>query len=100
MHHLNTQPAPLPEDLEHYQRLIDKLIEKDRDARFRNADEVIGFLARNFEKSPRSRKNYTKGAAQIARSCSGRSLGEKGFEIVPAAPRTSACPDRAARRAR
>ena len=49
MHHLNTQPAPLPEDLEHYQRLIDKLIEKDRDARFRNADEVIGFLARNFE---------------------------------------------------
>jgi len=49
MHHLNTQPAPLPEDLAHYQRLIDKLIEKDRDARFRNADEVIGFLARNFE---------------------------------------------------
>jgi serine/threonine-protein kinase PpkA len=49
MHHLNTQPTPLPEDLAHYQRLIDKLIEKDRDARFRNADEVIGFLARNFE---------------------------------------------------
>src|SRR5687767_10192689 len=49
MHHLNTQPAPLPEDLANYQRLIDKLIEKDRDARFRNADEVIGFLARNFE---------------------------------------------------
>jgi serine/threonine-protein kinase PpkA len=49
MHHLNTQPVPLPEDLAHYQRLIDKLIEKDRDARFRNADEVIGFLARNFE---------------------------------------------------
>src|SRR5688572_28734724 len=49
MHHLNTQPALLPEDLAHYQRLIDKLIEKDRDARFRNADEVIGFLARNFE---------------------------------------------------
>jgi serine/threonine-protein kinase PpkA len=49
MHHLNTQPAPLPDALAQYQRLIDKLIEKDRDARFRNADEVIGFLARNFE---------------------------------------------------
>jgi len=49
MHHLNTQPHPLPESLAQYQRLIDKLIEKDRDARFRNADEVIGFLSRNFE---------------------------------------------------
>ena len=39
----------LPDHLEQYQRLIDKLIEKDRDARFRNADEVIGFLSRNFE---------------------------------------------------
>src|SRR5688572_17754941 len=49
MHHLNTQPQPLPDHLGQYQRLIDKLIEKDRDARFRNADEVIGFLSRNFE---------------------------------------------------
>ena len=48
MHHLNTQPPDLPEHLAHYQRLMDKLIEKDRDARFRNADEVIGFLSRKF----------------------------------------------------
>jgi hypothetical protein len=48
MHHLNTEPPPLPEGLSPYQRLMDKLIEKDRDARFRNADEVIGFLARKF----------------------------------------------------
>jgi hypothetical protein len=34
--------------LSQYQRLIDKLVEKDRDARFRNADEVIGFLSRRF----------------------------------------------------
>jgi hypothetical protein len=27
---------------------MDKLIEKDRDARFRNADEVIGFLSRKY----------------------------------------------------
>jgi serine/threonine protein kinase len=49
MHHLNTMPAALPAPLAKYQRLIDKLVEKDRDARFRNADEVIGFLARTFE---------------------------------------------------
>jgi len=49
MHHLNTEPPMLPEHLQQYQRLMDKLVEKDRDARFRNADEVIGFLARNFE---------------------------------------------------
>jgi eukaryotic-like serine/threonine-protein kinase len=49
MHHLNTQPPPLPDHLGQYQRLMEKLIEKDRDARFRNADEVIGFLSRNFE---------------------------------------------------
>ena len=49
MHHLNTVPPPLPDGLGQYQRLMDKLVEKDRDARFRNADEVIGFLARNFE---------------------------------------------------
>jgi serine/threonine-protein kinase PpkA len=49
MHHLNTQPPPLPEPLAPYQRLLDKLVEKDREARFRNADEVIGFLARTLE---------------------------------------------------
>jgi len=49
MQHLNTAPPPLPEQLERYQRLIDKLLEKDRDARFRNADEVIGFLSRKLD---------------------------------------------------
>ncbi len=48
LHHLNTQPPDLPQELADYQRLMDKLIEKDRDARFRNADEVIGFLSRKF----------------------------------------------------
>jgi CheY-like chemotaxis protein/tRNA A-37 threonylcarbamoyl transferase component Bud32 len=52
MHHLNTEPPPLPEHLSQYQRLLDKLVEKDRDARFRNADEVIGFLERKFEDAP------------------------------------------------
>jgi CheY-like chemotaxis protein/tRNA A-37 threonylcarbamoyl transferase component Bud32 len=52
MHHINTEPPALPEDLAHYQRLIEKLVEKDREARFRNADEVIGFLARRFEQLP------------------------------------------------
>jgi CheY-like chemotaxis protein/tRNA A-37 threonylcarbamoyl transferase component Bud32 len=49
MHHLNTVPPSLPPELAQYQPLLDKLVEKDRDARFRNADEVIGFLARKFE---------------------------------------------------
>jgi hypothetical protein len=31
-----------------YQRLLDKLVEKDREARFRNSDEVNGFLSRKF----------------------------------------------------
>ncbi|MFY9315492.1 MAG: protein kinase [Burkholderiales bacterium] len=48
LHHLNTQPPDLPTELAPYQRLMDKLIEKDRDARFRNADEVIGFLSRKY----------------------------------------------------
>ena len=48
MHHLNTPPPALPEALDPYQRLVDKLVEKDRDARFRNADEVLGFLSRKF----------------------------------------------------
>jgi DNA-binding NarL/FixJ family response regulator/tRNA A-37 threonylcarbamoyl transferase component Bud32 len=48
LHHLNTQPPDLPAHLAKYQRLLDKLVEKDRDARFRNADEVIGFLSRKF----------------------------------------------------
>jgi len=48
LHHLNTQPPDLPPQLSTYQRLMDKLVEKDRDARFRNADEVIGFLSRKY----------------------------------------------------
>jgi len=48
LHHLNTPPPALPEDLQQYQHLFDKLLEKDRDARFRNADEVIGYLTRRF----------------------------------------------------
>ena len=48
LHHLNTPPPSLPERLSAYQRLFDKLLEKDRDARFRNADEVIGYLTRKF----------------------------------------------------
>jgi eukaryotic-like serine/threonine-protein kinase len=48
LHHLNTPPPSLPEHLSAYQRLFDKLLEKDRDARFRNADEVIGYLTRRF----------------------------------------------------
>jgi len=48
LHHLNTPPPPLPIALDKYQRLVDKLVEKDRDARFRNADEVLGFLSRKF----------------------------------------------------
>jgi FixJ family two-component response regulator/tRNA A-37 threonylcarbamoyl transferase component Bud32 len=48
LHHLNTPPPALPEGLDRYQRLLDKLVEKDRDARFRNADEVLGFLSRKF----------------------------------------------------
>jgi eukaryotic-like serine/threonine-protein kinase len=48
LHHLNTPAPALPERLERYQRLFDKLLEKDRDARFRNADEVIGYLSRKF----------------------------------------------------
>ena len=48
LQHLNTEPPPLPEELAPYQPLLDKLLEKDRDARFRNSDEVIGFLSRKF----------------------------------------------------
>jgi serine/threonine-protein kinase PpkA len=48
MHHVNTAAPALPEHLAQYQRLMDKLVEKDRDARFRNADEVIGFLSRKY----------------------------------------------------
>ena len=49
MHHLNTEPPPLPAHLAQYQRLMEKLVEKDREARFRNADEVIGFMSRSLE---------------------------------------------------
>jgi DNA-binding NarL/FixJ family response regulator/tRNA A-37 threonylcarbamoyl transferase component Bud32 len=51
MQHLNTTPPALPEHLDRYQRLLDKLLEKDREARFRNADEVIGFLSRRLEQT-------------------------------------------------
>jgi CheY-like chemotaxis protein/tRNA A-37 threonylcarbamoyl transferase component Bud32 len=49
LHHLNTPPPALPDEFSLYQRLLDKLVEKDRDARFRNADEVLGFLSRKFD---------------------------------------------------
>ena len=49
LQHLNRPPPPLPQSLQAYQPLLDKLLEKDREARFRNADEVIGFLARKLE---------------------------------------------------
>jgi CheY-like chemotaxis protein/tRNA A-37 threonylcarbamoyl transferase component Bud32 len=49
LQHLNKPPPALPEPLQVYQRLLDKLLEKDREGRFRNADEVIGFLARTLE---------------------------------------------------
>ena len=48
LHHIKTPPPALPEGLDRYQRLVDKLVEKDRDARFRNADEVLGYLSRKF----------------------------------------------------
>jgi DNA-binding NarL/FixJ family response regulator len=48
LHHLNTPPPALPQSLERYQRLFDKLLEKDREARFRNADEVLGYLSRKY----------------------------------------------------
>jgi eukaryotic-like serine/threonine-protein kinase len=69
MHHLNTEPPPLPAHLAQYQRLLDKLVEKDREARFRNADEVIGFLSRKFDQLPDQTLDLNQGnAAQIARS--------------------------------
>ena len=54
LHHLNPPPPPLPDQLVQYQALLDKLLEKDRDARFRNADEVIGFLSRKFYQGTRA----------------------------------------------
>ena len=61
LQHLNTQPPALPEHLELYQRLMDKLVEKDRDARFRNADEVIGFLSRlYFQAAPATAADKTQ----------------------------------------
>jgi serine/threonine-protein kinase PpkA len=49
LHHLNTAAPPLPDELAQYQWLLDKLLEKDRDARFRNSDEVVGYLSRKFQ---------------------------------------------------
>ena len=51
LQHLNKPPPALEESLSKFQRLLDKLLEKDRDARFRNADEVIGFLARKYQQT-------------------------------------------------
>jgi DNA-binding NarL/FixJ family response regulator/tRNA A-37 threonylcarbamoyl transferase component Bud32 len=51
LHHLNTPPPTLPGHLGAYQHLFDKLLEKDRDARFRNADEVLGYLTRKFSQA-------------------------------------------------
>jgi serine/threonine-protein kinase PpkA len=51
MSHINKDAPPLPEHLAQYQGLMDKLVEKDRDARFRNADEVIGFLSRKYDQA-------------------------------------------------
>jgi len=48
LQNVNTAPPGLPPQLERYQYLLDKLLEKDRDARFRNADEVIGYLDRKL----------------------------------------------------
>jgi len=62
LQHLNKPPPALPEALAAYQRLVDKLVEKDRDARFRNADEVIGFLARKYYQEPAG------GEASVARA--------------------------------
>jgi hypothetical protein len=60
LHHLNTPPPPLPDSLSRYQRLIDKLVEKDRDARFRNADEVLGYLSRKFYQSDPAKPDITQ----------------------------------------
>ena len=46
LHHVNTPPPALPGHLALYQRLLDRLLHKDREARFRNADEASGYLAR------------------------------------------------------
>ena len=54
LHHLNTPPSALPDELSKYQRLLDKLLEKDRDARFRNADEVLGFIQRKLSETAAS----------------------------------------------
>jgi serine/threonine-protein kinase PpkA len=60
LHHLNTPPPSLPDNLSRYQRLIDKLVEKDRDARFRNADEVLGYLSRKFYQSDPAKPDITQ----------------------------------------
>jgi hypothetical protein len=39
MHHLNTEPPMLPRTWQQYQRLMDKLVEKDRDCAFSQRDE-------------------------------------------------------------
>jgi CheY-like chemotaxis protein/tRNA A-37 threonylcarbamoyl transferase component Bud32 len=51
LQHLNKPPPTLPQSLQAYQPLLDKLLEKDREGRFRNADEVIGFLVRKYDQN-------------------------------------------------
>jgi serine/threonine protein kinase len=53
LHHINTAPPPLPAALSAYQPLMERLLEKDRDARFRSTDEVIGYLYRKFAQGTR-----------------------------------------------
>ena len=47
-------------DLPTPQHIIDKLVEKDRDARFRNADEVLGYLSRKFYQSDPAKPDITQ----------------------------------------
>ncbi len=54
LHHINTAPPSLPAALSAYQPLMERLLEKDRDARFRSTDEVIGYLYRKFAQGTRS----------------------------------------------
>jgi FixJ family two-component response regulator len=74
LHHLNTHPPELPGHLAAYQRLLDKLLDKDRDARYRNADEVIGFLERKYF------QDVPVGAAAPG---AGAGAGEPGFPRTP-----------------
>jgi hypothetical protein len=91
LHHLNTPPPALPDELAPYQRLMDKLVEKDRDARFRNADEVLGYLARKFDQpmfdsrkpSPCTEKKGSK-VPSLRAALNKQSVKKLGVSIFPA----------------